>query len=215
MEEIALAIASGFPASVRSHAKLVLVTSILPWDLRGLSSFADPRRLVDTAYASLVDPLRALAPDERLPELEAQSRRRRSQQALDIAVAIAVARWAHDNRIVELPAPWRAAAVAYRDLDERGFRDEVARQLILLDDLEHNGDLRALRLMRPYLIQARFTLRAAQSGVFLGALGPLLVFLRDMGVAARDVTLEMQRPRTDRISKLRPPILVPARAKRG
>lgn len=215
MEEIASAIASGFPAAVRGHAKLVLVTSVLPWDLRGMASFADPRRLVDTAYAALVDPLRVLAPDERLPELEAQSRRRRSQQALDIAVAIAVARWALDTACTDLPAPWRAAAVPYRDLDVRSFRDEVARQLILVDDLEQNADLRALRLMRSYLIQARFTLRAADTGIFAGALGPLLVFLRDMGVATRDVTLEMQRPRTDRISKLRRPISVPPRANRG
>src|SRR5436190_23946410 len=116
MEEIALAIASGFPAAVRGHAKLVLVTSVLPWDLRGLSSFSDPRRLIETAYAALVATLRVLAPGERPAELDAQSRRRRSQQALDIAVAIAVARWAHDNACADLPAPWRAAVVPYRDL---------------------------------------------------------------------------------------------------
>jgi hypothetical protein len=209
MEDIASAIASGFPSTARSQARRVLLTSVLPWDLRAMSSFAEPRRLVETAYASLVELLGAIAPEERLPELEAQSRRRRSQQALDGAVGVAVARWAADSPSVVLPAPWRAAAAPYRDLDDRGFVAEVKRQLVVIDDLELNGCRRARRLMRPYVVEARFALRVASSRVYTAAIGPLLVFLRDMGVAARDVTLEMRAPRTDRMERLQRVVAVP------
>jgi hypothetical protein len=215
IDDIASAIVCGFPMHAREQARLVLVSCILPWDLRGAESFADPRRLVATAYAALVDVLRMLAPDDRLHELEAQALRRRSQQLLDLAVGVAVARWAHDRAHVALPAPWNELADRYRDLDTGGFHDEITRQLAEVDQLETlrsadpARDPRARRLMRPHLLLARFTLGVARRAVFDAASGPLLVFLREMGAETRDVTFELQRPRTDRIAKLRRPIVVP------
>ncbi|HUQ02089.1 MAG TPA: hypothetical protein VM261_06300 [Kofleriaceae bacterium] len=209
MDEIASAIACGFPAGARGRARLVLAANILPWDLRGISSFADPRRLVEIAYASLVELLGGVIPEARLDELEAQARRRKSQQLLDRAVGVAVARWAYDNVSIVLPAPWSTVSDPFRDLDHNGYADEMARQLEVIDSLEVEADVRARRLMRSYLVLARFTLRVARDGLYAVASGPLLVFLRDMGVATRDVTLELQRPRTDRMARLNRAIAVP------
>ncbi len=214
IDDVASAIANGCPARDRDHARAVLVASILPWDLRGIASFADPRRLIETAYASLVLALREVPPDERLAELDAQARRRDSQHLLDRAVAVAVARWAIDHAATVLPPPWHASADELRALDRDGLAGEVARQLVAVEELEAASSPRGRRLMRPYLPLARLTLRAAETGMFVAAAGPLLVFLRQMGATARDVTLELQRPRTERMASLRRAVEVPPPAVR-
>lgn len=209
IDDIASAIADGFPARDRDHARAVLVASVLPWDLRGIASFADPRRLIETAYASLVVALREVPPDERLAELDAQARRRYSQHLLDRAVALAVARWANDHAATVVPAPWKAAADGFRGLDRGGLAEEAARQRVAVEELEAASSPRARRLMHPYLPLARLTLRVAETGTYVAAAGPLLVFLRQMGATARDVTLELQRPRTERMASLRRAVEVP------
>lgn len=215
LDEIAAAIARGVPASERGDAHLLLLASILPWDLRGLASFAEPRRLVEIAYRQLVESLASVPPAERLSELQAQSKRRESQRLLDDAVAAAVACWAAAHAPVVLPAPWNVAAERFRELDADGLAGEVARQRGVILALEAGCDDRARRLTRPHLHLARFTLNAADRRSFDVAAGPLLVFLRDMGVDARDMTFELQRPRTDRMAQLKRAVAVPpARAKR-
>jgi hypothetical protein len=206
--QIADAVAAGIPADARARARVLLSSVVLPWDLRGLAGFPSPRRLVEIAHATLVDALSGHKPEQRLAVLEAMAFRRLSQRALHDAVGLAVARWSLDHPSTVLPAPWNVAAVPFGGFDRDALSTDAARRVDALDALEQRADPPGRRAMRPFLPHARLTLAAASSGVFTAAAGPLLVFVRDLGVARRDMTPEVHDAHTDRLvrmSRLVPP----------
>lgn len=209
--EIALALVSGFLPEERLQATALLVDVVLPWDLRGLSTFPTPRRLVDAAFAALAAELARVEANGRLARLEEIAWRRRGQQLLDRAVGLAVARWSFTHRETVLPDPWREAAEPYSGMDVVALGTEAAALLRTVTALEHVDDPCGRRALRAYLPHARVALHAAHSGSFSAASGSLAIFLRDVGETSRDITLEIARPRTGRIPRqLRQ---VPAKAK--
>jgi hypothetical protein len=186
--QIADALAAGFPASARARAREAL-SLVVAWDLRALSTFPEPRRLADAAYQGLVERLRTLAPEQRLPALEVIVCERESQRVLDGAIGLGVSRWQLEHPGRATGAPWHDLAAPFAALDRAGVIAEAERRVAQLEKLSTHPDPGCREAMRLDLVHARLALSSARTGAFDTSSGPFVDFLRGVGEPVRDLEL--------------------------
>lgn len=183
--QIADAIAAGFPDGQRPRATALLGDQIVPWQLRGVATFEKPRRLAEVVYESLVDELRPVAADRRIDALETIACRATGEKLLGDAMGLATARWRLDHPGKAVPAPWGEVSAPWLGRSAAQLGAEADARLTEIDRLtkDKTGDCR--EVMRMSLMHARMALGSAKTGSFSTVAGSMVDFLRDVGESPR------------------------------
>jgi hypothetical protein len=179
--QIADAVAAGFPAAARARAREALATIVLPWDLRGLPTADQPRRLVEVAYQDLVDLLGQVPPERRLASLEGLVCESRSGRVLAGAMGLGVARWMLERPGRTPDASWAEFAAPFAGLDRAAVIAEAERRRAELEAVEQGADEVCRERMRLDLLHAQLALGSARTGSFATSAGPFTSFLHSVG----------------------------------
>lgn len=181
--QIAVAVAAGVPALERPRATDLLSKQIVPWQLRGLATFPQPRRLAEVVYEELVDELRPVPEDRRLATIETIACRVTGERILGDAMGLAIRRWSLDHGGRPPPTPWIDLAAPWAGKDLAALALESDRRRVEIDQLAASttGDCR--ETLRLSLMHARLALGAATTGSFTTAVGAMVDFLHAVGEA--------------------------------
>jgi hypothetical protein len=194
IDAVADALVLAFDDADRAPARKLLVDDILPWDLRSLPTFPQPKALVKAGYDGIAQRLATVPRAQRLAMLDEIACDRRGDQLVGRAISLAVARWIADHRrptarddvagFVEDAAPYLSMSADARNAEADRLeasltawsRDAAARHPSCAE--QH----------RIPLVHARAALASARTGRFDPAMGALRDFL--VGVGEHPRTLD-------------------------